>query len=384
MRFLKAHRLFSGQHFLPSDTVLVINSQNILQDIVPESSIEISNIEHLEGIITPGFVNAHCHLELSHLKGKIAKHTGLPEFAKRIVGQRSQFHPEQIDEQMRLADTEMRKNGIVAVGDISNTEDSFKTKAESKIYFHSFIELIGLKPENSSVIFEKGLLLLEKLKHYNLAGSLAPHAPYSSSKKLIQLIADYNAKRDLSFSIHNQESDEETKFFAGEQSGFDDLYKSLNMDVSWFQPPKTSSLKDYVETLTKTSSLLVHNTYTRAEDIALTKDKLVYWCFCPGANNYIEKRLPHFEVFAGLEQFTCLGTDSLASNDQLDLIAEANLILSATQQFSLENVLQFMTYNGAKALGISDQYGHFLKGKNTGLNLIGFKNSTLNFIKKIT
>ena len=383
MRFLKADTLFDGRNYLAKDAVLVLDNQNLLKEIVTENSLEKSNVEYLEGIITPGFVNAHCHLELSYLKNKIPKHSGLPAFAKQVVALRNSASKEEISSHMQRANLDMWNNGIVAVGDISNTEDSFEEKLNSKIYYHTFIELIGLNPVNAPVIFEKGKLLLKKLQMLHLAGSLAPHAPYSTSKELIKQIADYNYETNQSLSIHNQESEEEAKFFEGKPGAFDDLYRSLGLDLSWYTAPGISSLLYYLEVLSEKPSILVHNTFTRASEIAAILNKNIYWCFCPGANNYIEKRLPDFSLFAKSKHKIVIGTDSLASNSQLNMVEEANLILEKTPEFSIKDILGYLTFNGAEALGISNNYGQFAIGKNAGLNLVKFKKTKLIFNKKL-
>lgn len=379
MRFIKANSFFDGTTFLANNSVLVLNDDHTLKEIVSENDIEKSNIECFEGTIMPGFVNAHCHLELSHLKNNIPKNTGLLEFAKHIISKRHTFSKEEIREAMLEADTTMYEKGIVAVGDISNGTDSFETKSRSKIFYHTFMELIGFNPVDSATVFDKGLVLLHELKNYNLTGSLAPHAPYSVSTELIKRIADMN----LPFSIHNQESEEEHKFFMGEKSAFDDFYTSLNVGISWFNPPKKSSLENYVQALSHENSLLVHNTFTSANDVSLTKEKTVFWCFCPNANVYIENKLPDYTVFQSMENRICLGTDSLASNTQLDVMSEANLILKHTNVFSVETILKALTSNAANALGISENFGRFMLGKNAGLNLIEIENSQIRFIKKI-
>lgn len=379
MRFLQANTLFNGSVFLPKDSVLVLDEKNNLKEIVSENQIEKSKIEFFEGTITPGFVNAHCHLELSHLKNKIPQHTGLPDFARNVVIQRNKFSKEEIQEAMAIADQFMFENGIVAVGDISNGAESFETKSRSKIFYHTFIELIGLNPTYSEKIFNKGVELLQELKKHHLAGSLAPHAPYSTSVELIKRVAEMN----LPFSIHNQETEEETKFFMSETSAFDDFYKFLNLDISWFKAPKTSSFKNYVSALSSKNSLLVHNTFTSANDISLNKEKNIFWCFCPNANLYIENKLPDYTLFQSFENRICIGTDSLASNFQLDLISEANVILKHTNVFSTETILKSLTSNAANALGISENFGSFIFGKNVGLNLIEIKNSDIRFTKKI-
>ena len=383
MRIISANSIFNGINFLSQEMALVIDDFGILKDIVKKTEIQSSEIEHYDGIIAPGFVNAHCHLELSHLFSQIDPKTGLIEFLKQVIAKRNNFNKKEQEDAAIEADFKMWESGIVAVGDISNIDTTFKTKANSKIYYHTFIELIGLNPLHSETIFEKGLSLLKELENYNLIGSLAAHAPFSSSKLLINKIANYNGLNNLAFSIHNQESEEETKFFAGRPSGINDLFDYLNIDINWFIPPKTSSLLSYLDEIPNKKSLLVHNTFCKEEDIIASKHKFINWCFCPGANLFIENTLPNCDLFLNHNQNWCIGTDSLASNQKLDMCFEASILLSKLPSISIESILKALTYNGAKALGIEDKFGKLIIGKNTGLNLIQHSDKQLNFIKKI-
>lgn len=383
MRIISANSIFNGINFLSQEMALVIDDFGILKDIVKKTEIQSSEIEYYEGIIAPGFVNAHCHLELSHLFSHIESKTGLIEFLKQVIAKRNNFNKKEQEDAAIEADFNMWEIGIVAVGDISNIDTTFKTKANSKIYYHTFIELIGLNPLHSETIFEKGLSLLKELENYNLIGSLAAHAPFSSSKLLINKIANYNSSNNLAFSIHNQESEEETKFFAGRPSGINDLFDYLNIDIIWFTPPKTSSLLSYLDEIPNKKSLLVHNTFCKEEDIIASKYKFINWCFCPGANLFIENTLPNYDLFLNHNQNWCIGTDSLASNQKLDMCFEASILLSKSPSISIESILKALTYNGAKALGIEDKFGKLIIGKNTGLNLIQHNDKQLNFIKKI-
>lgn len=383
MRIISANSIFNGINFLSQEMALVIDDFGILKDIVKKKEIQSSEIEHYDGIIAPGFVNAHCHLELSHLFSQIYPKTGLIEFLKQVIAKRNNFNKKEQEDAAIEADFKMWESGIVAVGDISNIDTTFKTKANSKIYYHTFIELIGLNPFHSETIFEKGLSLLKELENYNLKGSLAAHAPFSSSKLLINKIANYNSLNNLAFSIHNQESEEETKFFAGRPSDINDLFDYLNIDINWFTPPKTSSLLSYLDEIPNKKSLLVHNTFCKEEDIIASKHKFINWCFCPGANLFIENTLPNYDLFLNHNQNWCIGTDSLASNQKLDMCFEASILLSKLPSISIESILKALTYNGAKALGIEDKFGKLIIGKNTGLNLIQHSDTQLNFIKKI-
>jgi aminodeoxyfutalosine deaminase len=383
MRFIQADQIFNGKEFLNPETVLVLAPQGVLKDLVSAQHIDSLKIEKFDGIFTPGFVNAHCHLELSHLHGLLPQHTGLPEFAKQVITKRNVVSKEEIAEHSKAADKDMWLNGIVAVGDISNQTDSFFAKTSSNIFYHTFIELIGLNPAMAENVFVKGLTLMHTLKEFDLKGSFAAHAPYSSSKVLIEKIVDYNLKQNLSLSIHNQESPEENKMMMGEENKFELLYQFLNLDISWFKPPMSASLEYFAEALGQCRSILVHNRVSNKDDLARVADQNIFWCFCPNANLFIENGLPDFEIFQALKNNICLGTDSLASNQKLDLVNEANTILKNTSTFSPEELLRAMTYNGAAALGILDFYGQLILGKNTGLNLVRFIDSQIQFIKKI-
>ncbi|MBA3663375.1 MAG: amidohydrolase family protein [Bacteroidetes bacterium] len=382
MNFIKADRIFDGERFLESDAVLAVAAAGEIKEITDTGKIDPLKIQTLKGVITPGFVNAHCHTELSHLKNKISQKTGLPGFGKQIIFQRASSAIDAIKEQIATADKEMRDKGIVAVGDICNTWDSFEMKSNSSLYYHSFIELLGLHPDRAETMFDAGLVLLKKLQELGLAGSLAPHAPYSTSLKLISAISNYNVAYHLPSSIHSQESEDETRFFKGITNGFHDLYQFLQMDISWFVPPVTSSLEYFIEALGSQKTILVHNTCSDTRDINLTKGKNILWCFCPGANLYIEDRLPDFNLFLHESERICLGTDSLASNTGLSIINEANLVLK-NSSFSTEQVLKMMTLNGAKALCIEDNYGKLSAGKKMGLNLIDIDDNQFKLIKTL-
>jgi cytosine/adenosine deaminase-related metal-dependent hydrolase len=383
MPLISADRIFDGQRFMPEGTVLALNSDLSFAEYNRLEPGLQNNVKYYKGILTPGFVNAHCHLELSHLKGQIAQRKGLPAFAMEILKQRGKFSEQVILESMVRAEEQMWKSGIVAVGDISNGTESILTKTKSKIHYHTFVELIGFAPTRSEQVFSAGQQTLAEFHNAGLSASLAPHAPYSTSRELIGRIAEYSNEHRLPMSIHNQESEEEQRFFLGHESGFRGLYAFLNADISWFKAPGTSSLRHYADLLPRELALLVHNTVMGPDDITLAGKKETSWCFCPSANLYIEGKLPQFNLFREHRASLCLGTDSLASNDALDLVVEANHFLNATALFSQSDVLSMMTSNGARALGISDSYGSFIPGKQCGINLVDFAGNKLLFKQKI-
>jgi cytosine/adenosine deaminase-related metal-dependent hydrolase len=384
MRFLSATYLFDGKQYLDSDLVLVLGGESRLLNIVNRKDVDAGNIEHYDGIICPGFVNAHCHLELSYLKSEIEPKKGMLEFAKGIIGKRMLFSDQKINDAAVQADKEMWNNGIVAVGDISNVRNSFEIKKNSKLFYHTFIELIGLNPMHSEVVFNFGKDTLNGLHALNLKGSLTPHAPYSVSGNLMERIALEN--KTLPTSIHNQESEAENDFFREKKGDFTELYQFLKAPIEYFTSTEKSSIQSYLPHLKNTTNLLlIHNTFSNDEDVKWANgfhDKL-YWCLCPNANLYIENRLPDIHLLINNDCRICLGTDSLASNHSLSVLDEMNVLLDKFPGLKPEQVLGWATFNGAEALMIEDNFGGFIKNKNAGLNLLNFKNNKLNLVQKL-
>ncbi len=386
MRFLSATQIFNGKKFLEKDAIIVLDDDNCFKEVISKDKIDSGKIEKYEGIICPGFVNAHCHLELSHFKGLMEEKKGMLNFAKAIISKRNTFSETQIQEAIVAADKLMWESGIIAVGDICNTKDSFLQKSKSKIFYHSFIELIGFNPEYSEAVVAIGTGLLNEAKKLNLDGSLVPHAPYSVSENLLRALGRESEKSKAPITIHNQESVDENKFFIEKKGTFDELYEFLKMPIDFFKPSGLSSLKTYLKYLSKSShTILVHNTFTSHEDIIWANNfhKNLFWCFCANANLYIENKLPEINNFISENCKIVIGTDSLASNHNLSIIDEINVLLKNFESVSLENILQWSTYNGALALGIENNFGSFIQQKNSGLNLLSSKNREISFAKKL-
>lgn len=326
--------------------------------------------QQLSGIICPGFVNTHCHLELSHMKDKIATKTGLVNFIKDILKHR-EADTQLIADSATQADTEMYENGIVAVGDIANTNATIKIKANSKIHYHTFIELLGFLPGKAEELFNNGLKLLDEFKPQSC--SITPHAPYSVSKELFRLIKKYCEDHKNLLSIHNQECDDENKFFRYKLGKFIELYEYFGMDITHFKPQARNSMQSIVPLLTnKQDILMVHNTCTNLKDIYFLKrfDRKITWCFCPNANLYIENRLPKINLFVDQGFNITLGTDSMASNHGLSILGEMQTIQHKFKTISTAKLIEWGTINGAKFLGIDADKGTLEPGKTPGLNLI--------------
>jgi cytosine/adenosine deaminase-related metal-dependent hydrolase len=326
------------------------------------------DIVKYKGSIVPGFINTHCHLELSHLLGQIPEQTGLVEFVQSIIKSR-QGDAEEIKAAMYNADQKMFENGIVAVGDISNQISSKEVKEQSKVYYHTFIEVMGFNPERANAIMDYVMGI--KQAFGSLHTSIVPHAPYSVSPELFELIKVEAEKDNAFISIHNQETEDENAFFENKTGGFLDLYQFLGLDISFFEPTEKTSLQTWLPYIKGQKTLLVHNTVSSKADIEFAKDNNsnLYWCLCPQANLYIENALPDVDLLIEEDVKITLGTDSLASNHQLNILSEM-ITLQKHKQVTFEKLLNWATINGAEFLELDQQIGTIEVGKKPGLNLI--------------
>ncbi len=358
---------------LDSGNVLITDDDGKIIDIVPESEAG-NDIQYFKGMLSPGFINTHCHLELSHMRGHIPQHTGLVDFVFKVINERH-FTDEEIFTAVEKADTEMFDNGIVAVGDICNNALTFPQKQKSKIRYYNFIEASGFPPSVAEMRFQRSADFYKQYKKLFPASSIVPHAPYSVSPELFAMIDEFPGNKIL--TIHNQETAEENELFEKGSGDFLRLYEKLNIDISFFKPSGKSSLQTYFPYLKNYESLIfVHNVHTNKEDIQFqqqitnSKPRTTFYCLCPNANLYISNTLPDVNLLLAKDCNIVLGTDSLASNHQLSILEEIKTLQKHFPSLAIKTILQWATINGAKALQMDNELGSFEKGKKPGIVLI--------------
>jgi len=333
-----------------------------------------ASLEILKGALVPGFINTHCHLELSHMRGKVDTGTGLIPFITGVVTQRNAA-AEIISEAIEQAERDMLAGGIVAVGDISNAPDTFAVKALGRMRYYTFIELFDfLQDAGAEKVFSDGLAVYEQLQLApGSAKTLVPHAPYSVSPRLFERINKFNPPHGATVSIHNQETPPENELFLHKTGAFLDFYGGFGISLERFEATGQASLYyalQYLQPAQRT--LFVHNTLTTAADLAAAQawSPNTYWASCPNANLYIENRLPDYRAFLAANAKVTLGTDSLTSNWQLSILEEMKTIARFQSYVPFEAMLRWATLNGAEALGFEDTLGSFETGKTPGILLL--------------
>lgn len=376
MRKIAATYIFPGNHPPVKNGILICEDDGTILEIQKTENLkEKQRLEFYSGILVPGFVNSHCHLELSYMKGRIDEKTGISDFIG-AVNQLRNIDPESIEQQIFKHERIMYAAGTVAVGDISNAVLSLKTKKQSKIFYHTFVETFGIHPSRAKRAFEVALSVQNEFQHQGLSASIVPHSPYSVSKPLFNKIKKWVIKEHSIVSIHNQESQAEELFFKDGSGAIAHHFRNnLSIDISLWEPTGKSSLASVLHFLPRENQLLlVHNTFTTKNDIKFLRKhrspENTYWVLCPNSNLYIENQLPPVSLFQEEKLNICLGTDSLASNHQLSVLAEMKTLQHYFPKLPLSELILWATFNGARALQLDKTFGNFEPGKKPGVNLI--------------
>jgi aminodeoxyfutalosine deaminase len=330
---------------------------------------EEHSVEFYSGIIVPGFVNCHCHLELSHLKGKIPPGAGLHSFISQIRRTRDSSQ-DKIVQEAYSAGSLMFRNGIVLCADICNTADTFSLKQESLIRYISLIEVFGIDGGKASKRIGEAESLAALASEMSLPHFMVPHSAYSVSLTLFRMLRKITRGNEVT-SMHFMESPSESAFLQSRSGEMMEAYRSSGLLQGEPEPPEDHVAAVLREITSSGNLILVHNTFADTETIRkVNARKDLYWCLCPNSNLYIEGTLPPVKLLLDENCRIVLGTDSLASNNSLDILEEMKTLQSAFSWLSLPEIVAWATQNGAMALKEESQYGSIRPGMKPGLLLI--------------
>jgi cytosine/adenosine deaminase-related metal-dependent hydrolase len=372
MRRYSANYVFTNTGNPIRNGIVGVNDNGVVVEIIDPQGHEkeLASTEFHNGVIVPGFINAHCHTELSHLKGRTQKGTGLAGFVSQIRD--SRLKGEKLtDRHISDALIELKREGIVAVADICNTSDSYPSKQDNKIQFVNLIELLGLDSSMAEFMLERARNLQQiSYETINSKAYLTPHSVYSISEKLWEKLGKDFGKSNL-LSIHFAESKSEKQFT--EQRSGEIAQNYLNWGLPLDDAPSGNPVeisKRYLPT--QCNILFVHNTYLEREEALNLSAHFPRASFvlCPASNLYIERTLPNIPMLMDLKLNIVLGTDSLASSPTLSILDQMLIIQKHFRNIPFDEMLRWATINGANALGFNEKIGSIEFGKSPGLNLI--------------
>ncbi|MBN8627506.1 MAG: amidohydrolase family protein [Planctomycetes bacterium] len=320
-----------------------------------------------DAVITPGFVNAHAHLEFSLLRQPLGE-AGLP-FADWILEvleyRRSlEFHPAAAT----LAGLkESVEHGVTTIGDIAScVPDLLFEKPPVGVDVTSFIELIGLSEERAA----SQLRRLDELEAPNIGTSsvrrgISPHAPYTVRGNLFEAAVRASKRLQLPLAFHLAESREELRLLDSHDGPLADYLGKLGAWDDAAIPRGTRPL-DYLRVLQSAArSLIVHGNYLQDDELDFIggNSERMAVVYCPRTHAYFGHEPHPLPKLLERGAVVALGTDGRCTNPDLNLRAELRHVAQVFPMLTPETILQLGTLNGARAIGLAGECGSLSPGK---------------------
>jgi cytosine/adenosine deaminase-related metal-dependent hydrolase len=325
-------------------------------------------LDHGEGALLPGLVNAHIHLEFSPLRGQIPPQPDFPSWLTRTLAAAAALTPEAVAAAARQAVAEARRTGTVLLAEVSNTGTSWSWLRNSSMEFHYFYECLGFNMVHGGPLEEDFPFLTTGGVPGAPNFSLAAHAPYSVSPELFRRLSAWNRRRGRRQSVHLAESPEETRFLATGNGFFRELLQRRGRWHEAFVPPGCSPVS-YMEHLgfLGPETLAVHGLQLTGADKTLLARRGTTVVLCPRSNLHTGAGFPDLPGLLAAGIPVALGTDSLASNRDVNLWQEMVVLHDHYPDVPISRLLDLATLGGAEALGRAGDFGTLTPGKRAAL-----------------
>jgi aminodeoxyfutalosine deaminase len=336
------------------------------------ASVGASGGEHAEDLgdvaILPGLVNAHTHLELSWMRGQVPPNPSMPAWAASLMALRrtvSHEPPEPITD----AISEARRAGTALIGDVTNTFATYEPLLDSELSAVLFRELLGFNPPDPDAIVgavEAQIAVLTPVQW--LRPTIVPHAPYSVAPSLMQAIARAGQRDCLPLSVHLGESAQEVQFLRDGTGEWRALLERLGVWNPAWTPPACGPVA-YLDGLGLVSDrlLAVHGVQFTDPELTRLAAAGATVVTCPRSNRWTGAGEPPIERFYASGVRVAIGTDSLASVEDLNLFAEMAEVRRLAPRVAAARILETATLAGAQALGFASELGSLEAGKRAQL-----------------
>jgi cytosine/adenosine deaminase-related metal-dependent hydrolase len=369
--------IYSAEWVCPIDRPPIRNGAVRVEDgrivwVGPYSEISSETARWFgDAVLMPGLVNAHTHLELSWLRGQVPPAPTFIDWVRAMFAVRgrpdSMLSKPQMLQVSRAID-EVRAAGTAAVGDISNamkTEGHFRHSGFDGVMFH---ELLGFA-ERDGALVERTREVRQRVQDYDVTVSLAPHAPYSTSIELFKAIrAAVNDSACPIMSVHLGESPEEVELLEKGTGPWRDMLQAIGAWRDDWQAPGCDPVT-YLDRhgVIDAKTLVVHAVQLTDEALRRLAEIGATVVTCPRSNKWVGVGYPPIERFYRSGVKVAVGTDSLASVEDLNVFSELRAMRWLAPGIPARTLLQSATLVGATALGLGDELGSLTAGKRAAM-----------------
>jgi cytosine/adenosine deaminase-related metal-dependent hydrolase len=374
-RIVRADAILPGEERPFYDGALVIGDEGTIldvgraEDILPRHAG--ADVERVEGALLPGLVNAHAHVELSALRGKVAGGHGFVPWLERMMGTRAAERPEDDADAIEHAAADLEKLGTVAVGDVTNTLSAVGALARHHIGGIVFHEVFGLDREQAlarlSAMSRDFAAHESAFSNSDLTYAPSPHTVYTTHPDAVRAVLEATRARGVRTTVHLAEHPAERSFLLSGRGPFFDFANRMRFPAEQFPISRKGPIETAKDLgLLAPDVMLVHLTDIRAQELDLVAASGASVVLCPRSNLFIEVKLPPLIEMLKVGIVPALGTDSLASNLSLDLLAEAKALAERFPSVPKGILVRMATAAGAHALGRAD-LGRLTKGLRPGV-----------------
>lgn len=380
---ISAAPIFKGAVAFEKDKIFSVGKAEILKEIFPDATTKNFG----EAVILPGLINAHSHLELTVMRGFLDNLEN--DFSAWLITL-SKIRAEKLT----AADIEISalwgaveglKAGVTCFADIGRYgKAGFEALKKTGLRGVIFQET-DFSPKNETAVedfakLKDKFLALQTVETSLVKVGISPHSPYTVSRKLFEIIADYASSENIKTSIHAAESADEIAFLKDGTGFFAKMYEKF--DLKW-DAPRTSPVEYLAQTgIMQSKPLLAHCVKTTEKDFELIAESDSAIAHCPKSNAKFGHGIAPFEKFLEKNLRVGFGSDSVASNNTCDIFEEARFaaLFSRAREdknalITAEKILETATLGAARALGMESEIGTLEIGKQADLIVVSLNHA---------
>jgi cytosine/adenosine deaminase-related metal-dependent hydrolase len=326
-------------------------------------------------VVMPGLINAHCHLDYSVMRGAILPNASFTQWIRRLNDLKRTLDDDAYLASIAAGFQELLSNGTTSVFNIESFPELMVRMPPPPLRTWWFYEMIDVRnrihPED---VVAGAFTFFEGREGWKGGFGLSPHAPYTSSQELYRLARRCCEKYQMPLMTHLAESDEEFEMFCRARGPMQDFLKTLGRDMS-----DTGGVSPVAHTIRgdvlPDGALLTHMNTIEESDWALLRGRRFSIIHCPCCHEYFGREPFPAARFLDEGLNLCLGTDSLASNRELNLFAEMRCLSQQHPGLAPETRIEFVTRNPARAIGMAGQLGEISEGSAADLIALPYSGS---------